>query len=152
MKCGILLNSLFLILLGAAPAWSHTEIYPLSEQEHFSYASQFGNLILDLSSDVFGEDHFYGGAYRMTTPGGSGGLLTRVYIDAPGGIHRYKFFDTVGAERCVGRLQVTFNRYRYINGNPTIDAKWAIDGSAKGARCSSVGKTYVTEGMVAVER
>ncbi len=148
MKREIVLNAVLAIFLGAAPAWSHAKVSPLSEQEHFSYASQSGNLVLDFSSDLFGEDYFYGGAYRMTTSGGSGGLLTRVHLDAPWGVHQYKFFDTFGSERCVGRLQVTFNRYRYINGQPTIHAKWIVDGSAKGARCTTVGRTYVTEDMV----
>lgn len=53
----------------------------------------------------------------------------------------FKFFDTAGKERCIGRAEAN-----QVNGR-NINLKFIFDGTAKGSFCPSVGRSVTIENM-----
>jgi hypothetical protein len=90
----------------------------------------------------------YAGTYiDRRSEGPSGVLVGTTYME---GNQSYKFFDTGGIYRCVGRVHVIHKGQAIYQGQSTSiwDTKWFIDGAAKGYQCPSVGQAVTIQNMI----
>lgn len=74
--------------------------------------------------------------------GGVAGILyTTTPCDFGGDVFQYKFIDTQGPERCLGRMTTIYGSRK------GVASRWLVDGTVPGYRCSTAGRTFLIEGM-----